>query len=863
MLLLFRFLSARYWLRHRGAFFLSCLGVALGLAVFVSIAVANNSVLASFSASLDAVTGKTNLQIRGGQNGLPESVFTRLSSTRNAVLRDGIKAQSPLVQRTLYSPNLKTSLLILGVDLFSEVGFRDLSAPSSALGGAQSKELFTFLLDPKAIAISTELARRHNLQIGDTIELYSGARRLSFKIVSLLDSAASGQAFGGDFALLDIAAAQESFGQIGRLSQIDLIVEDSKIDDVSKALKTLVPHDAIVQRPAQRSGQVADLLRAFQLNLSALSCISLFVGAFLIYNAVATAVVRRRAEIGTLRALGASRSQMLRMFLLEAALIGIVGSVVGFALGIGLAHWTLRAVSTSVSALYIQVRAQELTVPLWLWIGAPIGGTLLSVLASLPAALEAAGTSPRQALQRVTLHHATAKWAAPLALIGLFSLGFAFVLCLPFISTKSLFAGFASSFFTLGGFALMTPLFTLCGGRLVQRISSTRFGVEGTLAGTYLQRAINRSSLVIAALMLSLAMSIGLSTMVKSFRATVVDWVDSTISADLYIAPAMGFSGDLGPGLPPEVVKYARSLPQVASSDVVRSLNLQIGSQPVSVAANELPTLLTGQRPLHFLQTRNGDEAAKRDFVEGRAALISERFRNLVGPGAGDMLVLPSPSGTVSFPIAGVFSDYSPNACVVYLPRSLYQKYWRDPNIDGIALYFKDASSTRSVQDDIQKRFAARYQLSMFPNRELRESVFKTFDQTFAVTYALQLIAIIVAAIGIFDTLIALLLERGRELATLRALGASASQIRKMTYIEFALIGVFAWIIGTFAGLCLAWQLIFVVNRQFFGWSIGWQFSPSTIFIALILSVIAAVGAGIWPSFLASRRIIADALQVE
>ncbi|HVF84919.1 MAG TPA: ABC transporter permease, partial [Abditibacteriaceae bacterium] len=431
------------------------------------------------------------------------------------------------------------------------------------------------------------------------------------------------------------------------------------------------------------------------------------------------------------------------------------------------------------------------------------------------------------------------------------------------ISTKSLFAGFASSFFTLGGFALMTPLWTLNAGKIVQRFAGSVAGIEGVLAGTYLQRAINRSSLVIAALMLSLAMSIGLSTMVGSFRAAVEDWVTATVSADIYITPANGFSGDAGPGLPTEVVPFARSLPQVQSSDVVRNLRLQINNQPVSVAANELPTLVQGRPPLRILQTIGGEEAARRDFVAGRAVLVSERFKNLVGPGAGDTLVLPSPSGTVRFPIAAVFSDYSPDACVVYLPRALYRKYWRDDNIDGIALYLKSDSSTRSVQEALQKRFAARYQLTILPNRELRDVIFTTFDQTFAVTYALQLIAIIVAAIGIFDTLIALLLERGRELATLRALGASAGQIRKMAYVEFALIGFIAWTIGVFAGLCLAWQLIYVINRQFFGWSIAWTFSTQTLIVALLASVAAAVVAGVWPSYAASRRVIADALQVE
>jgi hypothetical protein len=276
-----------------------------------------------------------------------------LATNNDPVLRDNIKAQAPLLQRTLYSPTLGSSLLVLGVDLFSEAGFRDFQAPPPALDSPNSNQLFRFLLDPRAIAVSEELAKRHKLRLGSEITLFVGAQRKTFKVSTLLQGEGAGRAFGGDFALLDIATAQEAFGLVGRLSQIDLQVEESKVADVKRVLERLVPPDAQVQRPAQRSAQVADLLRAFQLNLSALSCISLFVGAFLIYNAIATAVVRRRSEVGTLRALGASRSQLLKMFLLEAALIGIVGSVAGFALGLALAHLTLQAVSSTVSALYI------------------------------------------------------------------------------------------------------------------------------------------------------------------------------------------------------------------------------------------------------------------------------------------------------------------------------------------------------------------------------------------------------------------------------------------------------------------------------------------------------------------------------
>jgi putative ABC transport system permease protein len=861
MLDLFRFLSIRYWLRHRGGFLLASLGVALGIAVFVAVQVANHSVLAAFSASLDAVTGKANLQIRGGGRGLPEELFARLR------LRDDpdIEASAPILARTLYSPKIKTSLLVMGVDLFSEAGFRDydLAAPdasapnSQEIGGA-----LRLLTDPRAIAISAEVARAHGLKTGDTLPFFIGSRRRDFTIVNVIGAQSLSRAYGGDFAILDIATAQEAFGQLGVLSRIDLRVREDKLPEVAARLRKMAPPDAIVQRPAQRGAQVAQMLAAFQLNLLALSCIAVFVGAFLIYNAIASAVVRRRAEVGILRAIGAGQAQIKRLFLLEAAAIGLIGSIAGLLLGVLMARFALGAVSTTVSQLYIAVKAREIVVPLWLCWGAPLGGTVLAVISAWPAAAEAAATSPRAAMTGATLHQAAARWAAPMAGGGLFMLLLALLLSQPAATQSTPYAGFGASFFILAGFALLTPLGTLWGGRLAQSVAGALFGIEGALAGASLQRALSRSSLAIAALMVSLAMTMGLSIMVRSFRATVADWVDNTISADLFVAPAIGFDGDAVSGLPHEVVTFAQALPGVRAIDTLRSTETEIKNQPVQILANELPSLQSGNRHLRFVATVRGEAAALRDFRENRAILVSERLSNLLQVRAGDVLPLATPRGQEAFRVAGVFLDYNPNS-ILYMPRPLYEKYWRDDGVDGLALYLEPAAPVAAVQAKFEKKFAARYQLALLPNREVRAQVFDTFDQTFAVTYALQLITVLVAAVGIFDILIALLLERRRELAMLRAVGASPAQIARMTYVEFGLIGLFAWVIGVAAGLCLAWQLIFVINRQFFGWTIFWTLPPSVLWQALALALIAAIGAGVLPVRAAIQSSPAAALHAE
>ena len=388
MLIGLRYLSLRYWLRHRGAFALAGLGVALGIAVWVAIQIANASVLGAFSASLDAVAGRANLQIRGGSSGLPDRLL-------GEILQRGdprIRAAAPLISRTLYAPQLKTSLLVSGVDFFSQLEFRDSSldnsmretrGPNAPVAGRDAGGAIRFLLDPRAVAVSSELANKAKLKIGSPLQLNIGPQVVTFKVATILTDEASGRAFGGDYVLFDIAAAQEALGELGRIDQIDLIVDDDKIDAVKTSLAPLVPPDATISRPAQRGQQIGAMLGAFQLNLTALSSIAAFVGAFLIYNALASAVVRRRAEAGILRAVGAQRGQIMRLFLGEAAIIGFFGSLVGFGIGVILAKWTLGAVATTVSQLYLAVKARELFVPTWLLPVSLLAGTVISVLAAI------------------------------------------------------------------------------------------------------------------------------------------------------------------------------------------------------------------------------------------------------------------------------------------------------------------------------------------------------------------------------------------------------------------------------------------------------------------------------------------------
>jgi len=855
------FLSLRYWMRHKGAFLLACLGVALGIAVFVSIQIANASVMNAFSASIDAVSGTANLQIRGGASGLPDELFAQISAKNDP----RISAATPRVSRTLFSPTLKTSVLVNGVDFFSELDFHDLqsdtSAAKSGLGAADRREPLSFLLDPSAIAVSGSLAGKNNLKVGSKVAFNVGASRKTFRVASILSEAESGRAFGGDYALLDIAAAQEAFGSVGQLSQIDLRVAEGQIGAVARELKLLAPPDANVSPPAQRGAQIGAMLGAFRLNLTALSSIAAFVGAFLIYNALASAVVRRRGEAAILRSIGASGAQISALFVIEAAFIGALGALVGFLLGIVLAKWTLSAVATTVSQLYIAVKARELFIPGWLLPFSLGAGTILSVLAAFPSAREASLSSPRAGLSTAHLHSLLERWAPRLGMVGAGFLALALLLSLPVVSHISPLLGFAAAGATMGGFCLLVPLTLLKLARTLRPIGERLGGIEGALAADNTRRALNRSSLVVSALLVSIALIVGMNWMVRSFRATVADWIENTISADVFVATSDGFSGAHGPGLPRDVVQWATKRPDVRAFDTLRQADVEIGGQQTLLLANELPSLRTGDRTMRWIETQRGAQAAMSDFTSGRAVIVSERFGNLLNLHAGENISLPTPSGQKSFPIAGVFYDYNPNA-VFYLSRPVYARLWHDSEVDGIALYLNQTSG-ETFKHELFAHFGGKYALTVLPNAEIRRQVFDTFDQTFAVTYALQLIALVVSGIGVFDTLASLMLERTTEMASLRAMGASRGQILKTALWEFAFLGGVAWILGSVAGLILAAQMIWVINRQFFGWTIFPHFEPIVLAQALVLSLGGALVAGVFPARQATRRDLASALQRE
>lgn len=863
MTALFRYVTLRHLFEERLKTAVAVLGVALGIAVFLSIRLANGSVLAAFRATVDAVSGKAQLQLTGGPAGLRDVAF--IAAGRVA----GVAAVAPVIETTAIAPEWTAGqtahhapgetpgqpITVLGVDLFSEPPFR--AYDLTGTGGESSA--MAFLRDPRAIAVTDRLAEEHGLRVGSRIRLMHGAKTVTWTVTALLTSDSLSRAYAGQLAVVDIAAAQEAFGKLGRLDRLDIRVADgADVSAVADRLLAALGPGVMVRRPETRGAQVESLLGAFQLNLTALSAIAIFVGMFLIYNAMSIAVVRRRREIGILRALGATRGQILALFLAEGAFFGAAGSALGVVAGIFMARAALHAVAATVTALYVRVEAERLALDPIIIGQAVLIGFATAVLASLAPARESAETPPGQTAREGSLMAKARPAATRLLWAGILLLALAGAMSGASGAWRKPWLGFGAAFAILGGFSLVTPWITAGLGNLARPLWNRLFGPEGLLAAGYITAALDRTAVVVAALMVSLAMFIGVSVMVGSFRRTVQAWVDQTLVADLFVRSATWIVSGDDAVLPPDVVPGLRAMPRVEAVDAYRAVPATYEGQPIVLSASSFDTLAQHGRLLF----RRGNSARIIAGARARGEIIvTEGFTLKLGKSEGDTVTLPTPAGPHTFRIAGVYYDYTTSGPMLVMDIALYRRLWKDNAVNTAAVYLRPGADTEAARLAVERRFGSG--VAVIANRELHDQVLRIFDQTFRVTYALEFISIAVAVLGIINTMTALILQRGRELGVLRAVGATRRQLEKMILLESALIGGIAFLIGAACGGALALLLIYVINKQFFGWTVQVHWTPAVFVEGAAIMIVTSLLAGLLPARQAGHRSVTEAVRAE
>lgn len=815
--------------RSASLYLLTVFGVALGVASVLSIQIINRNAISAFRAGVEATSQGAGLVIEANTPSFPEEIFPRVLAT------EGVASAWPLV---------RADAAVSGSSIVLEVNGLDLSRPASIPFRADLKDSSGAAFSRLGwVAVSADLARRMKWEAGDRLTVASGSHQIQLLIGALIDFRKFFPQAGSRMAVMDVAQAQSLFGSVGRLQQINVeVVPGATTGEVRKRLEEELGPAYRVLTPTDEEQEAQSLMGAFRLNLTAMSLISLLVGVFLVHSSVQASLTRRRREFGLLRSLGATRAQVFGLIMAEVALLGMLGVAAGIPMGYLTARLNLSRVSATLTNLYLLQRIETLHFPAILYllaVAVGVGGALAG--AFLPA-WDMSRRDSNSLMAAFTLHEKTVFLARPLALAGLLLMG-ATLTWYTIYSARFRFAGFVLGSAILISLPLFTPLLVRL---LLTPLRVRRFGLSYSMRS--LSERLQTTSFAVASLAIAVAMLVGITLMIGSFRSTVAVWISNSVRADVYISsPSWNRSGSEA-GLDPALVRELARQPGVDQIDRLRRLITRFKGRPISVSGVDMDLaggevrfpLIAGSPVTVFPELRRG------------AVLIGEPLARKNGLQAGDRITLVTPMGRSRLPVAGVFYDYSSERGSIVMDRARMEKVFGPGPVNSVALYLRSGRDAEQMVDRLKRKFS-RFPLRIRSNRDLRREVFRIFDQTFAVVRILEAMSLLIAVCGILLTLLVLARERISELALYRCLGARRRQIFKIYLGKGLGIGLLGLLLGTAAGVCLAWILIFVINRAYFGWTIqAHWFSPALLREgASILA--AAVAASLYPALRASR----------
>jgi putative ABC transport system permease protein len=821
----------RPMLRDKGRSLLVLFAVALGVAVVLAIDLAGSAAAGSFHSSLQTLAGDNNLEVTA-DGGVPQSIVGQLSRLPWPI------RVTPRIQDHAAVAASGETIPLIGIDFIAQAN--DPADQKFSFSPSTLDDLSS----PSSIWVTRSLCDR----IGGTVTLLINDRRSTFTVRGFLPASAE---VSGDAAVMDIAAAQQATGKAGRVDRILIKVPDDPGFAVwQQRIRSVLPPGVQLLPQGSETAGNRRMLEAFRWNLRILSYIALLVGAFLIYNTISVSVVRRRAEIGTVRALGATRGAVLLAFLAEATAFGVLGSLLALPLGRLLAGGAVRLLSATVNALYVSSHPGALALSTGSVALAFTVGIAVALASAVAPAREAARVPPTEAMALGRREYEVRVERRRDALLALLLAGAAaFASRLPALDGKPIF-GYLAALLLVAASALAIPALVSVLMPALSAAFRGLLGVESLLAARSLAGSLRRTSVLVATLSTAIAMMTSVGIMVGSFRQTVITWMERQLPADLYLRPAGLPGADRFPTIRSELADSIARLPGVAAVSRFRAYPIEYQGLPATLASANVDAP-QDREGTEFLSGRPS-AAVLRQLAEGNNAIVSEPFANKHHVHTGDQLTLPLGASAVSFHVIGIFYDYGDEGGIVFLARSTLLRYLPDPAASSLAVYLAPGADPQAVRSAIGKA-AAGTDVLVLSNGEIRRQGIRTFDQTFAITYALEAVAILVAVLGIAGALISIVIDRRREFGLLRFLGAAASQIRRLILVEAAMIGILANIVGLALGYLLSLILIYVINLQSFGWTIRFHW-PTTVLLAALTGVyIATVLAGLYPASMALR----------
>jgi putative ABC transport system permease protein len=860
MLRLLQTVSWRHLKLHRLRTFLTFLGIALGVAVIVAIAIVNRSLTTSFQSTIDQIAGNAVLQVANGESGIREDLFPTIRDTPGvqdaAASVDGFLPVSGAAAERLY---------VYGVDLLTDFAIRDHQFAGT---GFEFDQALDFIAAPDSIAVTETFAGRLELSLGSQLSVITSRGKQTYTVRALLKEEGTASVFGGNFALMDLPVAQRAFGKQGKLDIVDLTTEPgATVEDVQQRLRQRLQGMADVERPRKRGEQIESLLSSFRVGLFFVSLIALFVGFFLIYNTVSVSVVQRKKEIGALRCIGMRRGELLRWIISEALIVALVGALAGCVFGWLLAQAALLAVSETVRNLFSSIGLITGGLTLQELVLAVASGVGVAVLAALHPAVEAVRVSPlenaRQAAWRPEFHGRNS-WATRLGVLCLvlspMIVFFAAVMRTP---VQQFSAGVIGMLILLLGLAFLSPLIINSCVKWFWRADITTPGfswAETRLASDSVRKNPIRSGITVATIVISLAAIFTIAAFVNSVRGSLLAWIDQMVTADLIVSSGARTAGPKNVPLTEDPLPGIKSVPGVKIVDLYRLIRSTYQGRAILIESFSAVESAGVRR----LPSSGGDgKKALSEMAAGKGVIVSESFQSKFGKGINDTVELATPAGLIVFKVLGVYIDYSSDIGSVLIDRGLYKKFWQDELVDAFDIWLEPGADQRAVIEKIKEDYGAQYELFISTHRQLKESVVRIMEQSFVVNYAVEIVAVVVAVFSVINTLLASVLDRTREIGVLRAIGATQAQIRRMIIFEAAWMGLIGGFLGLIAGTIMSYHHVVYNTKVLTGWTFEYYYPYHLAALAIFVSVILCLLAGYWPAKQAAARPIVSAIGYE
>jgi putative ABC transport system permease protein len=848
---LLRLISWPYLKKHAVRSLLTVVGIVLGVAVFVAMHTANQAVFFAFERTVDRIAGAAQLQVSAGEAGFPEDVLERVQSLAE------VQVAVPVIEAPAGTKLAgQGNILILGVDMTGDRSLREYDLESG--DEAIVDDPLVFLAQPDSIIITSEFAARNSLAVGDRLTLSTMIGDRAFTVRGIMRSGGLTSAFGGNLAVMDIYAAQLVFGRGRRFDRVDLKLRDGlAVEDGRAAVQKALGVGFSVEPPASRGQQLESTLAVYAISMNVSSVFALFIGMFIIYNSFSIAVTQRRSEIGILRALGAPRHQIRNLFLVESAVGGLFGSVAGIALGMFMARAMVGSISNMLEGIYgVAERAEEVSADPRLLTAAMAIGVATSMLAAWLPARSAARVDPVQALQKGKYQVLTAgENRARRGVAAIFMLAAAIAL---WRGTSIWF--YAGYVLIVVAALLLVPTAALWFSRGLRPVLKWLRPVEGALAADSLIQSPRRTSGAVAALMLSLGQVIGLGGIGRESYNSIVDWLNTALNPDLFVSGSQNLSDRTFRF--PEALKGA-ILDTAGVEDVqaVRSLRMNVGGTPVMLIVIDAASFeRRGHRPTVEEDPRGMYPLAR----AGQGVIVSDNFARLQKKRLGDRVELAAPAGLLSLPVVGIITDWSDQQGSVFLDRSVYEQYWKDDTANVFRVYVAPGTDPQTVRQRILEKLSpAHPRLLVLTNAEVRSWILQLTDQWLQLTYSQVFIAVIVAILGIVNTLTVSIIDRKRELGVLRAVGGFRRQIRQTIWMEAVAIAVVGLALGLLFGAANLYFLLQITSRDLSGMYLPYRF-PVGIALMLLPTILgAALLSALWPAESAVRTSLVEALEYE